>query len=151
MERNRNSKGQFLKGNKESPGRKRGGKNKSTEIIEAIGTERMEMALEILDEKLKAKNMDAVKLVLKHFGPRERPVHFSPPTKISNYQEAAAYYVKILQGTAKGILTPSEGSRVAGVVAGLIRALVDSEFQRQLQETNDRIDELAAAGAVRRR
>lgn len=113
MERKRNSKGQFLKGNKESPGRMRGGKNKSTEIFEAIALSVWKRRLRYLMKSSRPRTWMRSSWCLSILGLGSG--QFNPPTKISNYQKAVAYYVKILQGTAKGILPPSEGSKTARV------------------------------------
>jgi len=76
---------------------------------------------------------------------RERPVNFALPL-IESAADIAAAMKAVTSALADGEITPGEAGRIAGVVDTFVRAIETSDFDRRLQELEDRLKTPTAAG-----
>ena len=68
---------------------------------------------------------------------RERPVKFALPP-IESAADIAAAMKAVTSALADGEITPGEAGRIAAVVDTFVRAIETSDFDRRLQELEDR-------------
>ena len=78
---------------------------------------------------------------------RERPVKFALPS-IESAADIAAAMKAVTSALADGEITPGEAGRIAGVVDTFVRAIDTSDFDRRLQELEDKLKAPAAAGTA---
>ena len=126
----RNSDGTFGEGN---AGKPRGARNKTTQAVAALlegeadklTRKAIEMALE--------GDMVALRLCLERIHPprKDAPVPFELPP-MSGAESAAQAMGALLQGVAKGYLTPSEAGALASLVEGYRKTLETTDLEQRL-------------------
>jgi hypothetical protein len=126
--------GRFQPGNKFGKGRPTGSRNHTTLVLDAIADGEAEAVLRKLLEQAKAGDGRAIEIVLARVWPvrKGRPVRFDLPT-METAGDLAAALGEIAHGVADGMLTPDEGSAVAGILEAKRKALETLDLERRLQ------------------
>jgi hypothetical protein len=135
-----NPKGRFRKGQSGNPkGREPGSRNKATvnaELLldgeaEALTKKALELALE--------GDRGALKLCLERIIPprRTRPVQLGVPA-VRGTADLGGTMAAITTAATAGAITPGEAAELARVVEIFVRAVETSDFERRLQQLEER-------------
>jgi hypothetical protein len=127
--------GRFQPGNKYGKGRPEGSRNKATITLQSLLDEEGEAITRKAIELAKKGDSTAMRLVIERLIPptRERRVSLPLPM-VTTAADTTAALGAVLEGVARGELTPSEGQALAGLL----------ESQRRNIETLDLESRLAA-------
>ena len=132
----RNTDGTFGKGN---VGRPRGARNKTTQAVSALlEGEAHKLTRKAIEMALEGDTV-ALRLCLERIDPprKDAPVPFDLPD-MSGAGSAAQAMGALLEGVAKGDLTPSEAGALSGLVEGYRKALETGELEARLQALEER-------------
>jgi hypothetical protein len=130
----------FEKGRSGSPaGRRTGSRNKATEAAAALLHGESEALTRRAVELAIAGDPTAMRRCIERIlAPcRERTVNFALPP-IESAADIAAAMKAVTAALAGGAITPGEAGRIADVVDTFVRAIETSDFDRRLQELEDR-------------
>lgn len=128
--------GTFAKGH---GGRPRGSRNKTTQAVAAL----LEGEADTLTRKAIEMALEgdtvALRLCLERIHPprKDAPVPFDLPA-MSGAESAAQAMGAVLEGVAKGDLTPSEANSLAGLVEGYRKTLETTELEARLTALEER-------------
>jgi hypothetical protein len=130
-----------------SAGRRPGSRNKATLATMALLAGEAEGLTRKAVEAALAGDPMALRLCVERILPRcrERPVNFTLPP-IESAADIAAAMKAVTSALADGGITPGEAGRIAGVVDTFVRAIETSDFDRRLQELEERLKAPTAAG-----
>ncbi|MCR9223860.1 MAG: hypothetical protein NXH70_07290 [Hyphomonas sp.] len=126
----RNTDGTFSKGN---AGRPRGARNKTTQAVAALlEGEADRLTRKAIEMALEGDTV-ALRLCLERIHPprKDAPVPFDLP-EMSEAESAAQAMGAVLEGVARGDLTPSEAGALADLVEGYRKALETTELEERL-------------------
>lgn len=132
----RNTDGTFGKGN---AGRPRGARNKTTQAVAALlEGEADKLTRKAIEMALEGDTV-ALRLCLERIHPprKDSPVSFDLP-EMNGAGSAAQAMGALLEGVAKGDLTPSEAGALSGLVEGYRKALETTELEERLRALEDR-------------
>jgi hypothetical protein len=117
-----------------NPGRPKGSRNRATILAEQLLDDEVEEIVRKIIKKAKQGDMVALRLCLDRLVPprRDRPVPFALPA-MNSTDDASKAMAAITTGVACGELTPAEAAELSNVVAGYLKAIEASEFERRLQ------------------
>jgi hypothetical protein len=130
QKKGRNSDGTFAKG---FGGRPRGARNKTTRAIAALlDGEANKLTRKAIEMALEGDTV-ALRLCLERLHPprKDAPIPFDLP-KMSGAKSAAQAIGAVLEGVARGDLTPSEAGALADLVEGYRKALETTELEVRL-------------------
>ncbi len=101
----------FQQGN---PGRPRGSKNKTTQIVERLAEQQAEKLIEKVVELAQAGDVSCLRMLLDRLWPvrRGQPVHLNIP-EIKSADDVPAVLAAIWTAVGDGLLTPDEASALA--------------------------------------
>jgi len=140
----------FEKGQSGNPaGRRSGSHNKATSAAAALLEGESEaLTRKVVEFALKG-DPTAMRLCLERIlAPcRERTVNFELPP-IESAADIAAAMKAVTSALAGGAITPGEAGTIAAVVDTFVRAIETSDFDRRLQQLEDRSKRDAATGMV---
>jgi hypothetical protein len=134
-----------------SAGRRPGSRNKATIAAAKLLAGEAEGLTRKAVEAAFAGDPMALRLCVERILPvcRERAVKFALPP-IESAADIAAAMKAVTSALADGAITPGEAGRIAAVVDTFVRAIETSDFDRRLQELEDRTkrdaDTMAGAG-----
>jgi hypothetical protein len=94
-------------------------------------------------ELAKAGDPQMLKFFLDRILPKDRPVKIDLPP-IESRSDLTAAYAAIMQAVGAGEITPSEGSAVAALLAGIARFIDDVEVVAQIREMEEQLKSLQA-------
>ncbi len=140
----------FEKGRSGNPaGRRTGSSNKETLAAAALLEGESESLTRKAVELALGGDPTAIRLCLERILPpcRERTVKFELPP-IESAADIAAAMKAVTSALAGGAITPGEAGTIAAVVDTFVRAIETSDFDRRLQEVEDRSKSHAEAGIV---
>jgi hypothetical protein len=140
----------FEKGRSGNPaGRRTGSQNKATSAAAALLEGESEALTRKAVELALVGDPTAMRLCLERIlAPcRERTVKFELPP-IESAGDIAAAMKAVTSALAGGAITPGEAGTIAAVVDTFVRAIETSDFDRRLQELENRPKPDAAAGVV---
>ncbi|MEW9921808.1 DUF5681 domain-containing protein [Marimonas sp. MJW-29] len=122
--------GKFAKGN---PGRPKGSRNKTTQVVEALLDGEAEAITRCAVDKALEGDTTALRLCLERIAPprKEAPVQFTLP-KMETARDAATAASAVLQAVSEGELTPSEGAHVMQLVETYRRTLELSDLEERI-------------------
>ena len=131
MKNGRNTAGQFSAGNS---GRPRGSRNKATLAIESLLQGQAEALTQTAIKKALEGDSIALRLCMDRIAPppKDVVVTFSMPT-MSNALDAAEAAGSVLSAVSEGYLTPTEATRVMGLIDSYRRTLELTEIEQRLQ------------------
>ncbi|HYZ40146.1 MAG TPA: hypothetical protein VE687_05900, partial [Stellaceae bacterium] len=124
-----------------------GSRNKATEAAAALLHSESEALTRRAVELALAGDPMAMRLCIERIlAPcRERAVEFALPP-IESAADIAAAMKAVTAALAGGVITPGEAGRIADLVATFVRAIETSDFDRRLQELEDRSKPHAGGG-----
>ena len=130
MKNGRNTAGQFSAGNS---GRPRGSRNKATLAIEGLLQGQAEALTQTATKALEGDSV-ALRLCMDRIAPppKDAVVTFSMPT-MSNALDAAEAAGSVLRAVSEGELTPTEATRVMGLIDSYRRTLELTEIEERLR------------------
>jgi hypothetical protein len=139
----------FQKGRSGYPaGRRPGSRNKATIAAANLLAGEAEGLTRKAVEAAFAGDPMALRLCVERLLPvcRERPVRFKLPP-IETPADIAACMKAVTSALANGEITPGEAGRIAAMIDTFVRAIETSEFERRLQELEEKLkrDDAAAA------
>jgi hypothetical protein len=140
----------FEKGRSGNPaGRRTGSQNKATSAAAALLAGESEALTRKAVELALKGDPTAMRLCLERIlAPcRERTVEFALPP-IESAADIAAAMKAVTSALAAGTITPGEAGTIAAVVDTFVRAIETSDFDRRLQELENRPKPDAAAGVA---
>ena len=131
MKQVRNTAGKFSAGNS---GRPRGSRNKATLAIEGLLQGQAEAFTQTALTKALEGDSVALRLCMDRIAPppKDAAVTFSMPT-MSNALDAAEAAGSVLRAVSEGELTPTEATRVMGLIDSYRRTLELTEIEQRLQ------------------
>ena len=131
MKNGRNTAGQFSSGNS---GRPRSSRNKATIAIERLLDGQAEALTQTALTKALEGDSVALRLCMDRIAPppKDAVVTFSMPT-MSNALDAAEAAGSVLSAVSEGYLTPTEATRVMGLIDSYRRTLELTEIEKRLQ------------------
>ena len=131
MKNGRNTAGQFAAGN---TGRPKGSRNKATIAIENLLQGQAEALTQIAVAKALEGDSVALRLCTERIAPtpKDAAVTFSMPT-MSNALDAAEAAGSVLRAVSEGELTPTEATRVMGLIDSYRRTLELTEIEERLR------------------
>ena len=131
MKNGRNTAGQFTEGNL---GRPKGSRNKATLAIESLLQSQAEALTQTAVKKALEGDSMALRLCMERIAPapKDQPVSFSLP-KMNNSLEASGVAGSVLTAVSEGQLTPTEATRVMGLIDSYRRTLELTEIEQRLQ------------------
>jgi hypothetical protein len=139
----------FEKGRSGNPvGRRNGSRNKKTLAAMALLEGEAEALTRKAVENAMRGDPTAMRLCLERVLPpcRERSVKFALPP-IESAADIAAAMKAVTSALAGGAITPGEAGTIASVVSTFVRAIETSDFERRLQEVEERSAPQAEASA----
>lgn len=126
--------GTFASGQSGNPkGKKKGTRNKTTLAVQALldgeGEEITRKAIELA----KSGDMTAIRLVLERIIPprKDAPIQFDMPP-IKTAEDIPPALASLIAATAKGQLTPAEGTAIASLLEQTRKAIETCELERKL-------------------
>ncbi len=119
----------FANGN---PGRKRGSKNRSTLVAEALLSDEKDELLRKAIELAKAGDVQMLKFLLDRILPKERSVRVDLPPTDGDFDAVDAFGAIVVAAFAGQIL-PSEASALASIVAAYARTMDNTELRLRLE------------------
>lgn len=124
------ARGKFTKGN---PGRPRGSRNKTTQVVEALLDGEAEALTRCAVKQALEGDTTALRLCLERIAPprKEAPVQFRLPV-METARDAATAASAVLQAVSEGDLTPSEGAHVMQLVETYRRTLELSDLEARI-------------------
>lgn len=124
------ARGKFSKGN---PGRPKGSRNKTTQVVEALLDGEAEALTRCAVEKALEGDTTALRLCLARIAPptKDAPVQFSLP-KMETARDAATAASAVLRAVSEGDLTPTEGAHVMQLVETYRRTLELSDVEARI-------------------
>ena len=130
MKNGRNTAGHFSAGNS---GRPRGSRNKATLAIEGLLEGQAEALTQTAIKKALEGDSIALRLCMDRIAPppKDAVVKFSMPT-MSNALDAAEAAGSVLRAVSEGALTPTEATRVMGLIDSYRRTLELTEIEERL-------------------
>ena len=134
----RDQRGRFAPGN---PGKPKGARHQTTRHCEALMASDAEAITRTVTEAAKGGDLAAARLVLDRIAPprREPATPIDLPT-IETCGDLPGGIAAILQAVAAGDLTPSEASRLSGLLADAGRALETAELEQRLSRLEERLN-----------
>ena len=131
MKNGGNTAGQFSAGN---PGRPRGSRNKATLAIESLLQAQAEELTQTAIKKALEGDCVALRLCMDRIAPppKDTAVTFSMP-KMSNALDASVAAGSVLRAVSEGELTPTEATRVMGLIDSYRRTLELTEIEERLR------------------
>ena len=139
----------FERGRSGNPlGRRNGSRNKKTLAAMALLEGEAEALTRKAVENAMRGDPTAMRLCLERVLPpcRERSVKFALPP-IESAADIAAAMKAVTSALAGGAITPGEAGTIASVVSTFVRAIETSDFERRLQEVEERSARQAEASA----
>ncbi len=139
----------FERGRSGNPlGRRNGSRNKKTLAAMALLEGEAEALTRKAVENAMRGDPTAMRLCLERVLPpcRERSVKFALPP-IESAADIAAAMKAVTSALAGGDITPGEAGTIASVVSTFVRAIETSDFERRLQEVEERSARQAEASA----
>lgn len=139
----------FERGRSGNPvGRRNGSRNKKTLAAMALLEGEAEALTRKAVENAMRGDPTAMRLCLERVLPpcRERSVKFALPP-IESAADIAAAMKAVTSALADGDITPGEAGTIASVVNTFVRAIETSDFERRLQEVEERSARQAEASA----
>ena len=139
----------FERGRSGNPvGRRNGSRNKKTLAAMALLEGEAEALTRKAVENAMRGDPTAMRLCLERVLPpcRERSVKFALPP-IESAADIAAAMKAVTSALAGGDITPGEAGTIASVVNTFVRAIETSDFERRLQEVEERSARQAEASA----
>ncbi len=130
----RDDAGRFAPGASGNPsGKPAGRRNATTMALEELLDGEAETITRACIDKAKAGDVHALKLVMDRIMPmrRGRPVQFDLP-EIEGAADVTKAHGSVLRACAAGILTPEEGTLIAGVLDAKRRSIETEEITRRL-------------------
>ena len=140
--RSGNPEGRFIKGQSGNPeGRPPGARNKATETAELLLAGEAEALTRKAVELALAGDAVALRLCLERIIPprRGRPVQLGLPP-VRGAADLGGTMAAITNAAASGAITPGEAAELARVVEIFVRAVEASDFERRLQQLEERRD-----------
>jgi hypothetical protein len=133
----------FPKGN---AGQKRGSKNRTTLVAEAVlrGDE-AELVRKAID-LAKSGDGPMLKFLLDRILPKERSIQIELPA-IDSASDAVLALRSIFEAVASGRITPSEAAALASLLADYARAKNVGELEERLEDTEQRLDAILGENA----
>ena len=134
----RDPRGRFAKGN---PGRPKGARHRVTRHVEALMEGDADRVTRAIIEAAAGGDMQAARIVMDRLAPprREATVAVDLPT-IETAADLPGGVAAILQAVSAGDLTPSEASRLSGLLADAGRALETAELEERLAAIEERLN-----------
>ena len=135
------TKSRFKKGQSGNPaGRPRGSRNKTTLAVESLLAGEADKLSRKAVELALGGDVTALRLCLDRIAParRDRPIELPMPDDLCNAEALPKVTAHILQSVSIGEITPSEGEKLAAIVASHARTI-------ELQELESRVSALEAA------
>ena len=131
MKNGRNTAGQFSAGNS---GRPRGSRNRATLAIESLLQGQAEALTQTAIKKALEGDSVALRLCMDRIAPppKDAVVTFSMPT-MSSALDAAEAAGSVLRAVSEGKLTPTEATRVTGLIDSYRRTLELTEIEERLR------------------
>jgi hypothetical protein len=125
----------FPPGNRASPGRPKGARNRETVALEALLRKDAKSVVLAMVAMAQAGSVSAGKLILDRIvvPPRDRPVQIDLGSTATLADLDAAHDV-LLGATCDGSITPSEAAALANLLDGKRRALEGGELERRIAE-----------------
>ena len=127
----------FANGN---PGRKRGSKNRSTLVAEALLSDERDELLRKAIELAKAGNVQMLKFFLERTLPRERLIKLDLP-QIDFADDAVEALGRIMRAVAEGTISPSEAAALATLVKSCSDAIDMADVVKRLDSLEAQIKE----------
>lgn len=144
---NHDARGRWAPGNRGNPaGRPKGSRNKVTEFCELLLDDQADRIVQAVIRKACAGHGTAMQLCVDRLMParRDRHVAFAMPA-IASLKDLSGAQEALLQQTSSGVLTPSEGATVAGLLEARRRVLETVQLEERLAAIEAR---LAVQGAM---
>ena len=131
MKNGRNTAGHFTA---DKSGRPKGSRNKATIAIESLLQGQAEVLTQTAVTKALEGNTVALRLCMERIAPapKDHPVSFSLPN-MNNALDASEAAGSILTAVSEGELTPTEATRVMGLIDSYRRTLELTEIEERLQ------------------
>jgi Family of unknown function (DUF5681) len=122
----------FQQGN---PGRPRGSKNKTTQIVERLAEQQAEKLIEKVVELAQAGDVSCLRMLLDRLWPvrRGQPVHLNIP-EIKSADDVPAVLAAIWTAVGDGLLTPDEASALVLLAARSMEAIQIQDFLKRLED-----------------
>ena len=131
----------FQKGKSGNPsGRPKGALNKTTKAVQLLLDGEAENLTRKAVELALEGDITALRLCLDRVSPipKDRPVSFAIPESIDSADTLPKITASILQSVGSGELTPSEGERLASIVAAHGKALELHDIEKRLSALESR-------------
>jgi hypothetical protein len=124
----------FTKGNKLGPGRPPGSRNKVTLALEQMMADDGAAVVQAVLAAAKGGDMTAARIIVDRLAParKDRPVTIELP-KIESAADIPAATQAILEATAAGELTPSEGAALVNIAESHRKAVELSELEGRIR------------------
>ena len=133
----RDQKGRFAPGN---PGRPKGARHRVTRHVEALMEGDAEAITGAVIRAAKGGDLAAARLVLDRIAPpRREPTVAVDLPEINGAADLPGGVAAILQAVGAGDLTPSEASRLSGLLVDVGRALETAEIEERLAAIEERV------------
>jgi hypothetical protein len=119
-----------------NPGRPRGSKNKTTQIVERLAEQQAEKLIEKVAELAQAGDVSCLRMLLDRLWPvrRGQPVHLNIP-EIKSADDVPAVLAAIWTAVGDGLLTPDEASALVLLATRSMEAI-------QIQDILKRVEDL---------
>ena len=144
--------GRWEKGKAPGPGRPPGSRNKTTVWLDELASQGMERLIAVLREAAENGDMRAMALLLARTWPapvcRGRPVALELPA-IERPADLIKAQAALMEGMARGEMTPEEAAAVATVLENQRRAIETNDHEHRLKTLEaDRASKGRAGGSV---
>jgi hypothetical protein len=137
LEPNLGSEGKRVRGRpfeKGTGGRRRGSKNRTTLVAEALlEGEEVHLVRKAI-ELAKAGDTQMLKFLLDRILPKERPVHLDLPA-IYRFSDAIDVLAAVVDAAGVGRIAPSEAAALASLIEAYARVIDVAEFQERVENT----------------
>jgi hypothetical protein len=128
----------FTNGN---PGRKRGSRNRTTAVAEALlRGEKVELIRKAI-ELAKAGDVQMLKFLLDRILPKDRSIRVNLPP-LNCARDAIEAIAEVVRAVAEGEIAPSEGAAVAQLISNYSRTLDVAELQAQIDQLRRDFEQL---------
>jgi len=131
----------FPKGVSGNPaGKPKGTRNKiERPIVALMGQHAEAVAQRVIDEALQG-DLQACRLVLERVSPapKDRPINLPDLPSTHNVAGVSEAQQRILEAVADGVVTPSEGSTLSGILEARRKALETHELEQRILALENR-------------
>jgi hypothetical protein len=130
----------FKKGQSGNPaGKPKGARNETTVLLEALLDGKAKALTEKAITMAESGDPAMMRLCIERLIPlrKDRPINFERPP-LAKTQDASLAMLKILEGVAKGELTPSEAGEISKVIENYAETIRLSELEQRISEMEAR-------------